>query len=144
MMMRESITTKLSAFSEKQNPYQNAYTYFCHVILIISHEKFQFQNQLESENFNCLLSTLSFQNPYFYFILFKAQKPTTTLFFIQDTRGRRLPTYMVLEVCASLYALNEFRLALLDVSFDKVQLLFILVFVILMLGTNRLAWQILM
>ncbi len=40
MMMRESMTTKLSAFSEKQNPYQNARIYFCHVTLIISNEKF--------------------------------------------------------------------------------------------------------
>ncbi len=34
---------------------------FHHVTLIISNEKFQFQNQLECENLKCLLPALSFQ-----------------------------------------------------------------------------------
>ena len=47
MMMRESMMTTLSAFSEKQNPYRNARTNIRHVTLIISNEKFQFQSQSE-------------------------------------------------------------------------------------------------
>lgn len=70
-MIKESIMTILSTFSEKQNLYQNMYIYFYHVILIIFNEKFEFQSQLECKNFIYLL------------ILF-LQKLTTTLCFIHD------------------------------------------------------------
>ncbi len=42
MIIKKSMMTTLSAFLEKQNPYQNAYIYFCHVTLIIFNKKFQF------------------------------------------------------------------------------------------------------
>ncbi len=60
-MMRESMTTILSAFSEKQNSYRKACMYFCHVTLIISNEKFQFQSQLRCENLKCLLPAYNLQ-----------------------------------------------------------------------------------
>ncbi len=60
-MMMKVYDNYIICFSEKQNPYQNACTYFCHVTLIISNEKFQFQSQSECENLKYLLLALSFQ-----------------------------------------------------------------------------------
>lgn len=60
-MIKESII----CFLEKQNPYQNAYTFFCLIILIISNEKFQVYSQLECKNLKCSICL--------------SQKPTTTL-----------------------------------------------------------------